>query len=182
MKNVDLVKILMYVLLFLLTVFAIIFFVLIPSVREYKQSKKTFAMEKRDYITTRDALNEEKTHLNNVNHENKKIIDAFARQYQKEELLAFLQQFFETVSVEEVEPDALDDSVPKEHAASGELFETKEFTVAVYMSTPVKFQEFMQALNDYKQIVKVEFPIKFEKEGVNLSSLFRLKIIQLQYN
>ena len=48
------------------------------------------------------------------------------------------------------------------------------------MKTPAKFYEFMDALQNYENIVKIDFPIKMRKDTKKIDATFGVKIYSLR--
>ena len=169
MKDINIAKLLIYLLLFLLISFIIVFLVVIPTVKDYKHTKKTYTNEKRLYNNISSSNNEAQKLLKSLKTEYNKEVSAFDKPFDIKHFHAHLDTFFDTVVLEDL-------NNTKEEGA----FIVKEISAAVYISSPVKFQEFVDSLEQYQNVIKLVFPIKFEKENKELSTEFMLKVYEMK--
>ena len=92
-----------------------------------------------------------------------------ADKFDADKFAQFASKYFTNVNLSE----------PKEAAKNGEI-SVYELTVTGSMKTPAKFYEFMDALQSYENIVKIDFPIKMRKDAEKIDATFGVKIYSLR--
>ncbi|MGM0533373.1 MAG: hypothetical protein ACQERK_02640 [Campylobacterota bacterium] len=162
-KELKLIRLLIGFILVLLVLFALFILMAIPSVNLYKQKNTQF---KQIQATHSDMAQDHESRLQTLvelKKENKRVINAFDNKFDEESFMRYLDTQFERVSIQKEEP------------GEDERFLRYRLKVTTSMQTPVKFYEFLQKLNSYKNIIQVEFPIEFAMEEGELTGMFDLK-------
>ena len=141
LQNIDVTKLLIYVLLFIVACLVMIFGFLVPNIKEYREIKQN----------------------------DKAVLDALENKFDADKFAQFASKYFTNVNLSE----------PKEAAKNGEI-SVCELTVTGSMKTPAKFYEFMDALQSYENIVKIDLPIKMRKDAEKIDATFGVKIYSLR--
>ena len=169
LQNIDVTKLLIYVLLFIVACLVMIFGFLVPNIKEYKQVKYESRMQIAASAQTQRIYDAKSKALNEIKQNDKAVLDALESKFDAEKFAQFASKYFTNVNLSE----------PKEAAKNGEI-SVYELTVTGSMKTPAKFYEFMDALQSYENIVKIDLPIKMRKEAEKIDATFGVKIYSLR--
>ena len=146
-----------------------IFGFLIPSIKEYKQVKYESRMQIAASAQTQRLYDAKSKALNEIKQNDKVALDALENKFDVENFTQFASKYFMNVNLSEL----------KEAAKNGEI-SIYELTVTGSMKTPAKFYEFMDALQSYENIVKIDFPIEMRKDAEKIDATFVVKIYSLR--
>ena len=169
LQNIDVTKLLIYVLLFIVACLVMIFGFLVPNIKEYKQVKYESRMQIAASAQTQRIYDAKSKALNEIKQNDKAVLDALESKFDADKFAQFASKYFTNVNLSE----------PKEAAKNGEI-SVYELTVTGSMKTPAKFYEFMDALQSYENIVKIDLPIKMRKEAEKIDTTFGVKIYSLR--
>lgn len=169
LQNIDVTKLLIYVLIFIVACLAMIFGFLVPSIKEYKQAKYESRMQIAASAQTQRLYDAKSKALDEIKQNDKVQLDALENKFNSDKFTQFASKYFTNVNLSE----------PKEAAKNGEI-SVYELTVTGSMKTPAKFYEFMDALQNYENIVKIDFPIKMHKDTEKIDAIFGVKIYSLR--
>lgn len=169
LQNIDVTKLLIYVLLFIVACLVMIFGFLVPNIKEYKQVKYESRMQIAASAQTQRLYDAKSKALNEIKQNDKAVLDALESKFDADKFAQFASKYFTNVNLSE----------PKEAAKNGEI-SVYELTVTGSMKTPAKFYEFMDALQSYENIVKIDLPIKMRKEAEKIDATFGVKIYSLR--
>ena len=169
LQNIDITKLLIYVLVFIVACLVMIFAFLVPSIKEYKQVKYESRMQIAASAQTQRLYDAKSKALNEIKQNDKVALDALENKFDVENFTQFASKYFMNVNLSEL----------KEAAKNGEI-SVYELMVMGSMKTPTKFYEFMDALQSYENIVKIDFPIKMRKDTEKIDATFGVKIYSLR--
>ena len=169
LQNIDVTKLLIYVLLFIVACLVMIFGFLVPNIKEYKQVKYESRMQIAASAQTQRIYDAKSKALNEIKQNDKAVLDALENKFNADKFAQFALKYFTNVNLSE----------PKEAAKNGEI-SVYELTVTGSMKTPAKYYEFMDALQSYENIVKIDLPIKMRKEAEKIDTTFGVKIYSLR--
>jgi len=169
LQNIDVTKLLIYVLLFIVACLVMIFGFLVPNIKEYKQVKYESRMQIAASAQTQRIYDAKSKALNEIKQNDKAVLDALENKFNADKFAQFASKYFTNVNLSE----------PKEAAKNGEI-SVYELTVTGSMKTPAKFYEFMDALQSYENIVKIDLPIKMRKDAKKIDATFGVKIYSLR--
>lgn len=169
LQNIDVTKLLIYVLLFIVACLVMIFGFLVPNIKEYKQVKYESRMQIAASAQTQRIYDAKSKALNEIKQNDKAVLDALKNKFDADKFAQFASKYFTNVNLSE----------PKEAAKNGEI-SVYELTVTGSMKTPAKFYEFMDALQSYENIVKIDLPIKMRKDAKKIDATFGVKIYSLR--
>ena len=168
LDRIDMMKLLIFLMVFILIAFAFIFLMIIPNVKEHRVLQ---AEHKRVLVHKTRVENlymERETELSKLKAENAHIIEAFKHPFTEAEFLRYAQKFFTNVSLMEVTK-----------ADYKKEFVEYELNVTSTLKTPTNFYNFLEGLNRYSSIVQADFPINLESDKQSISSTFKIKVYDL---
>lgn len=164
LKEIDVLKLIMYVLAF---IFALVFFIallIVPSIKEYKKLK----IQNQASIVNLNKIEQiYKTHagaLNDFKIKNNKLLNAAIAPFDEKDFIEQAKKYFSEVELI---------SIPNDDGASVYRLNTVS---TIYSAQ--KLYEFMDFLNDYKNIIVLEFPAEVRVKKQNLESTINLQIFK----
>ncbi len=167
-KN-SLIKFLIFLLIFLVIFVFFLFFLIGPKIKEYRAKKSAYEA----YLQQNQVLLQEQQTLSNKIEELKtkkqKIISAFENDFNEIEFINFAKEFFDNVKL--VKNDFYSDEYG---------FSVYQFSATSNTKTPVKFYQFIDKLQAYHNIIKIDFPIVLESKENTLNINFILNIYKLR--
>lgn len=168
LEKIDLMKLLLFLMVFIVITFAFIFLLIVPNVKEHRVLQ---AEHKRVLVHKTRVENlflEREAELSKLKAENLHAIKAFGHMFTPNEFIAYAQKFFTNVSLVKVTKS----DYKKE-------FVEYELNVTSTLKTPTNFYNFLEGLNRYSNIVQADFPIHLEANGQTISSTFKIKVYDL---
>lgn len=169
LEKIDLMKLLIFLMVFIVITFGLIFILIIPSVKEHRALK---AEHKRVLVHKTRVENlylERESELSKLKSDNAHSIKAFKHGFLKEEFLTYARTFFSDVHLSEISKS----DFQKE-------FTEYELNVTSSLKTPTNFYTFLEGLNRYSNIIQADFPIHLESNTKdNITSTFKIKVYDL---
>ncbi len=163
------IKFLIYILLFLIfTLFLLLVFI-IPSIKEYKHKKaeyEMFRVQNESLILKEESI---KIKLKDSMEKNSEILSSFKDDFNKTNFIEFSKSYFRDIDIK------LDD---KNENNKNVRFKNYSFSAILKESTPSNFYDFIDALKNYKNIIKINFPIELtiNKKGMHIK--FELSVYE----
>ena len=171
LEEIDIVKLLLFLLIFVVISMVLIFAVIVPDIKAYKQAK---AEHRSQFMTTsrvENILSEKEKELKKLSSDNRKILDAFSNTFDEERFIRYSSQFFNDVTLAKVTKEEY----------QGE-FAMYELNVSSSLKSPQNFYAFLEGLNRYENIVKADFPIEMKTDNGVIRSHFNIKVYELDKN
>jgi len=169
LEKIDLMKLLIFLMAFIVITFGLIFTLVIPSVKEHRVLK---AEHKRVMVHKTRVENlylEREAELSKLKSDNAHSIKAFKHTFSQEEFLNYARTFFSDVHLNQISQSGFQ----KE-------FTEYELNVTSSLKTPTNFYTFLEGLNRYSNIIQADFPIHLEATGKdNITSTFKIKVYDL---
>lgn len=169
LQEIDILKLIMFVLAFLLVCVAFIVLLIIPSIKEYKKLKianhstlLNLARIEQIYNTNADALSQFKLH-------NQRTLMAISNDFNKEDFLKNASKYFKSAQLNAIESE--------DNNAS---FIQYELSVQGTLSNPNNFYDFIDFINEYDNIILVEFPIQMRTKGDEIDANFNIKVFEVK--
>ncbi|MDO5045709.1 hypothetical protein [Campylobacter sp.] len=165
LEDIDIVKLLAYILVFVVVCLVMIFAFIVPNIKEYKEINLQHRSQMAS-VTKISQIHSSKTaNLNEMKEKQKQVFKAFETKFNKANFSSFAGKFFSDVTLQEVGA--------KE---SKEKFLRYELNVTTSLNTPSKFYQFIDALQRYDNIIKVDFPIKMHADKDKIHTTFNIKV------
>lgn len=168
MEKIDLMKLLLFFITFIVITFSIVFLMIIPNIKDHRVLQ---AEHKRVLVHKTRVENlylEREGELLKLKTENSHILKAFKHPFTQEEFMAYARTFFTQVHLTQV--TKMD--YKKE-------FIEYELNVTSTLKTPSNFYTFLEGLNRYSSIVQADFPIHLESGKESITSTFKIKVYDL---
>jgi len=159
------IKFLIYVLLFLIFVLLMLLLFIIPSIKHYKSKKSDF----RTFTSQNEHLSQKQVVLSQSIEDYKKnnsnLLKSYSSDFNKTEFIAFSKKYFTNVTVVEGEKKDLKSQ-----------FREYTFKATSQAKTPVDFYKFIDDLENYSSIIKINFPITLLSRDKSIDLDFNMSI------
>ncbi len=155
--------ILSVVLLVFVLLFA--FFALIPAGKEYRIERLEMKKHEANEAQYNQWHDEVLAKLRTLQSDHKHIIAAYDTAFDAERFIKMNSAYFESLQLQKV--------ASKEDEEGFSVYEVNATTT---IDSPSSFYAFSESINKSDWIIKVNFPIRFEREGNMIRSTFTLRI------
>ncbi len=159
------IKFLIYILLFLIFILLMLLLFIIPSIKEYKSKKSDIHR----YESQNRHLLEKQVTLSGMvekyKKENNSTVKSFSVDFNQSAFLDFAGKYFSNVSLEEGNVSNIQSQ-----------FKTYAFSATSQAKTPTDFYKFIDELENYPSIIKINFPITLVSQGKAIDLRFNMSI------
>ncbi len=168
LKEIRLIRILMWILFYLLILFALIFAVVIPAVKAYKNVNGRFAESKARYLAAKQEHDTIFGRLQELRDKNRKAIHAFENPWDEKRFVRTARRYFQSVAM-----------TPIDVNDSDRHFRVYEISARAKMESPQNFYRFLEALPGVPYVVQADFPIAFRSYGKDqIEGVFRIRVYE----
>ncbi len=165
MEKIDIIKLLSFLLIFMLIAILSILLVIVPNIKEYRASKTIYKRAFVHQARVENVLRERDEELRDLNSKNRRVVISFLHQFSTDNFIKYAGKFFTQVTLEKV-----DKKVYKND------FIEYELKVTSSLKSPTNFYDFLEGLNRYDNIVEANFPIHLESNSSKINSTFTIKV------
>lgn len=165
LERVDIVKLLVFILLFVLVCLAMIFGFILPNIKEYRALNAQHRSQAASHAKVAQIYADKSAAFEALKQKNAAVLTAYDTGFNKQNFQNFVSKFFSEVSLEEVEPKKPDEN-----------FFRYQLNVSVVVKSPQDFYDFLDALSKYENVVKAEFPITMKSENDKINMSFGVRI------
>ncbi|WP_201352465.1 hypothetical protein [Hydrogenimonas urashimensis] len=168
LKEIRLIRLLGWVLFYLLVLFLLIFVLVIPVVKSYKSVNKEYAEQKAYYLAAKDEHDTIFDRLKSLQAKNRKIIEAFENRWDEKKFIAQARRYFLKVDVKPIDVNT-----------SEKYFKIYEINAMTKMKSPQNFYKFLDALPSLPFVIQADFPIAFRAHGGDeIEGIFRIRVYE----
>ncbi len=168
MEKIDIVKLLIYLLIFIVITLFMVLSVIVPNVKEYRASKVVYRKALVHKMRVDNILGDRNVEFSNLNSENRRAITSFMHKFSTDNFTKYASKFFTQVSLVKVGKKA--------HKKE---FVEYELRVSSSLRSPTNFYLFLEGLNRYENIIQADFPILMESNLSRISSAFTIKVYDI---
>lgn len=169
LEETGVIKLLLFLLSFLLMCMVVIFLLIVPSIKEYKAAK----LEHNDKIVNLNKIkqiyNANLGDLNSLKSQSKKSLDAISSRFNEIKFISGTSRFFSNVKLAKL---------PKLDA--NETFLRYELNVTGSIKTPQNFYNFLDYMNDYDNVIRVDFPVSMKSRDNKINTSFQIKVYEAE--
>jgi len=161
------IKFLIYLLLFLIFVLLILVLLIIPSMKEFRTQRsdfKTYTSQNHHLSQKQVALSQE---IADFKKEHNKALQLFSQDFNKTTFLAFAKGYFSQAKLTKGEVKNI-----------ASQFKEYTFKATTSSKTPRDFYAFIEALDSYPAIIKINFPITLTSKNNQIEVDFNLSIFK----
>lgn len=168
LEKIDIMKLLLFLMAFIVITFSIVFLMIIPNVKEHRALQTEYKRVLVHKTRVENLYLEREAELSKLKVENDAVIKAFKHVFTQEEFITYARKFFAEVHLTQITKS----EYKKE-------FVEYELNVTSTLKTPTNFYSFLEGLNRYSSIVQADFPIHLESGKDSITSTFKLKVYDL---
>lgn len=168
LEKIDIMKLLLFLMAFIVITFSIVFLMIIPNVKEHRALQTEYKRVLVHKTRVENLYLEREAELSKLKVENDAVIKAFKHVFTQEEFITYARKFFAEVHLTQITKS----EYKKE-------FVEYELNVTSMLKTPTNFYSFLEGLNRYSSIVQADFPIHLESGKESITSTFKLKVYDL---
>lgn len=165
LEKIDIVKLLLFILAFIIICFIMVFAFIIPNIKEYQTLNRQHNSIMSAYARVKQIHDEKAGALEKLKEDNKFIIKSYDTKFEKKKFIEFCSRFFSSVELTEIQ-----------NLNQNDEYFLYELSVVSSIKTPQKFYDFLESLSKYESIVKADFPIKMNGEGDKIHTTFNIKV------
>ena len=161
-EEINVVKILVLTLSFISVCTALILFLLLPTLKAYKELSIRENSQIALLNATKAKLNASETKITQLKSENNKSLEQFQTSL-KENFQTFLTLFFKNIKIKTLEN-------------AKELYLKHTLLVQADLASPKNLYDFIDALQNYDNLIKIDYPLnlKAKKSGIELSLIAKI--------
>ena len=162
--GIDIIKNMLFFTLFVFIFLLLLAISVAPSIKKFKKDKVI-------YYNTKMKLNESQNDLDKITNkykklykQNRKVIFALKREFDKNNFKMFASKYMKIDSIQD-----------KNISVYQKDFIKKTYLVSATLKTPVNFYKFVDASQNYKNVLKIYFPIVFKAKNGDIKLIFKLE-------
>lgn len=164
-EETSIVKMMLFLFIFLVVCILLVAFLLVPNIKQYKyvkiiNDKNAFNLSK---IKNIEAIQENE--FNEFKSQNIKIFKAMKNTFNEDKFIKMASNYFDDVKLKKL---------PK--IDKKENFLRYELKVVGDIHKPQNFYDFIDLVNKYENIIKIDFPIELTGTGPFISTSFNIKV------
>jgi len=167
--GIDVIKNFLFFTLYLIITLLSIAFIIAPAIKKFKKSKQHFYEIKSEFLSIKNHYNSELEKLNNLKKQNKVIILKLRRDFDIKNFKIFASQFMKILNIKKDKTDIYKNGFVK-----------TIYYINAFIKSPKNFYDFVDALKKYKNVIKVYFPIDFEKEKDKIKITLKIEHYRLK--
>jgi len=167
--GIDVIKNFLFFVLFLFITFFSIVLIIAPAVKKFKQHQKEYYETKHKYEIVLNNYKEATKELKELEKKNKKIILALKRDFNPQNFKNFAKSYMSVKNIKEINSTTYKKDFIK-----------TTYIVDTVIKSPKNFYDFIDALKNYKNVLRVYFPINFQKEKENISLTLKIEHFKLK--
>lgn len=167
LNNYSFIKLILWVCLILFSAFMLIALLIIPSTNDIKKTKKNNAILEQKATHLKAQQDKLTNELNSLLASNKLYFNKFEHAFSEEDFLRFSKDFFDNVNIKKVQNEEQD-------------YLRYNLIVSSKIKSPAVFYNYILELKNYKNIIKLDFPINMYENDGNISAIFNLKVYSNQ--
>lgn len=165
LEEIDILKLLIYIFSFISICTALILFLLLPILKEYKQLSLKENTQSAILIGFNSKLQSSRDKISLLRTENNHTLEQFDKTVDLQILENFLNKYMSNVDIKELKIE------------NKEAYLKKIVNIKANIDNPSKFYLLINALENFDNLVKIIYPISLEaQKNKNIALSFNLKI------
>lgn len=164
LEELNIVRILILALSFISVCTALILFLLLPVLKDYEQINLRENSQIGTVNSFKIDLKASEYKIAQLKHNNKKNLDQFQQKFDEKKLDEFLKYYFKNIKITNIKIQT-----PQEYLH-------KELKIEALMNNPKNFYNFINALKNYDNLIKVSYPIQLKATPKGIAINFSVEI------
>ncbi|WP_456323722.1 hypothetical protein [Hydrogenimonas sp.] len=167
-KEIRLIRMLIWVLLYLLLVFSFIFILVIPVVKAYKGVNSDYVDVKARHMAVKNEHDTVFERLKSLQAKYRKVIAAFENRWDEKRFMEQARKYFLQVRL-----------MPVESNVSDPNYKIYEINALTKMESPQNFYRFLESFPSIPFVLQADFPIAFKAHGSDeIEGIFRIRVYE----
>jgi len=167
--GIDVIKNSLFFAFYILLTIISIALLIAPAVKVFKKNQREYYEIKVQYDSTLAKYNQTKEELDKLKEKNKKIILALKRDFNPNNFKNFASKYMDIKEIKELNQTTYkNDFVKTTYIANATI------------KSPKNFYDLIDALNDYKYVLRIYFPINFQKQQENIALSVKIEHFKLK--
>jgi hypothetical protein len=162
--GIDVIKNFLFFVLFIFLTLLSIGLIIAPAIRTFKKYQSEYYETKSQFDELKNNYMQKNKELKKLQKENRKIIAALSRNFDKKNFKNFASQFMNITNIKEMNSTIYKNDFIK-----------TSYMVDAIIKTPKNFYDFINALKNYKYVIRAYFPVNFEKKDESISLTFKIE-------
>ncbi len=164
LEEINILKLLIYALSFISVCTALILFLLLPTLKNYKQISIRENSQLAILKTTKSNLDFSKNKIAILKNENNKSLEQFKQNLNVSNLNIFLQKYFQNIKIQEIKIE------------KKEKYLKNQLEIKATMNNPRRLYDFIDALKNYNNLIKLDYPLNLKAGEQGIMINLTLKI------
>ncbi|EAI3898401.1 hypothetical protein YN70_002925 [Campylobacter coli] len=159
LEELNILKIIIYVLSFITVCTALILFLLLPLLKDYKQANLRKNSQVAIFNAAKTKLDISENKINTLRTENNKSLEQFEQNFNLTHFQNFLEKYFKNIQVTELKLD------------KKEKYLTHRINIQASINNPRRLYDFIDALTQYNNLIKIDYPmtLKASDHGIMIN-------------
>jgi len=167
--GIDVIKNALFFTLYIILSLFIIAFIIAPSIRIFKKTKDNYYITKTEFENTQNRYKNTLKEVEILKNKNRFILNKLKRDFNKKNFKMFAKNYMEVIDIKPLKPIPYKDK-----------FIIYPYLITAKIKTPKNFYDFINNAKKYKNLIKVYFPIDFEKEKEDIKLTFKIESFKLK--
>jgi hypothetical protein len=167
--GIDIIKNFLFFTLFIVLTLLFIAFIISPAIHQFKKSQTDYYQTKYTLDITTNEYKERLTELKKLKNANRKILNALKRNFDINNFKMFASKYMSISSIKEI-----NSTVYKKD------FIKTTYIMHAKIKSPENFYDLIDALKNYKAVLRIYFPIDFIKNKENIDLTLKLEHYRLK--
>lgn len=164
LEEVDVLKLVIYVFSFISVCTALILFVMLPILKDYKQTSARFFSQKAILDNVNNTLKFHEDKLNTLKIDNNISFAQFDTKFDKNSFKNFIYQYFNNVKITNLKID------------NNEKYLKEKLQISATMNNQARFYLFMDSLKKYTNLIKITYPMVIDVKNNKIIINFKAEI------
>jgi len=167
--GIDVIKNSFFFAFYILLTLFIIAFIIVPSVKLFKKTKNYYFLSEQQFENTKQNYQMILEKLTKLQNQNQKILNAFKRNFNENNFKLFAKNYIQIITIKKQK------AIPYK-----EKFIKTPYIITAKIKSPKNFYDFVDNIKNYKNIIRVYFPINFEKSNKEINLTFKIECYKLK--
>ncbi|GAX86973.1 conserved hypothetical protein [Lebetimonas natsushimae] len=162
--GIDIVKNFLFFTFFIFLTLLSIGVIIAPTIRIFKKYQNEFYKTQSEFNVLKNHYLQKNEELKKLQKMNSKIISALNRDFNKNNFKNFASKFMNITNIREINSSIYKDDFIK-----------TSYMLDAIIKSPKDFYDFIDALKNYKYVIRAYFPVNFEKKEESIALSFKIE-------
>ncbi|MEE3694531.1 MULTISPECIES: hypothetical protein [Campylobacter] len=167
LENIDLTKLAIYSLIFVIFVLVMVFAVAMPSIDKYKQAAQIRSEKEVNLAKINQLYNDHLATYEKLKQQNTKALESLKNSFNQMKFIGVAGKYFDNIYF--TKPKTI---------TSNSKYIISEANVSATMKNPQNLYDFIADMNTHDNLIRVDFPVKMESRDGYIQTSFVIKIYQ----